>query len=914
MAELPSGTVTFLFTDLEGSTRLWEAHPHEMQEALGRHDRILCDAVESHGGRVVKTTGDGLHAVFVAARDAVEAALAAQRSLVAEDWMSTGPLRVRMGVHTGEARARGGDYPGRAVNRAARLMSAAHGGQIVVSGATAELVWDALPDGVELLDLGEHRLQDVARLEHVFQLVGDGLPRAFPALRSVDVLPGNLPLPTTSFIGREAELEATVDAVAEGRLVTLTGVGGVGKTRLALEAAARALPRFRDGAWLCELAVVNDGEGVVQVIAGALGVNAPGDAAVESAIVDFLARRELLLVLDNCEHLLDAVGCVVEVMLRACAGLRVLATSREGLALGGERVLALRSLSTPGLEASAEQVAACEAVRLFVERARGLRPGFSVDGANADSVAEICRRLDGVPLAIELAAARVSAMSAAEIARRLDERFRLLTGGRRLAVDRHQTLRAAVDWSYSLLAERERMVFDRLGIFVGSFDAAAACAVVAHADIEEWDVLDALVQLVAKSMLQAEERADGTTVYSMLETLRAFARDHLEARGHADECRRRHAEHFAHLAEQIGSALMQDTASRAALNVARAEVDNMRAAVEWAVDSSSESDLDFAVRIVASLGPYGLYAWLADPVLPHVDRAAPGQRARVLGAAAMAASQRGDSKRAAQLLRQIVDSELSEPLAVAVAHVRLADVLALDGNVDEGLATLDHADAQLGALGGSDFEHAVIETTRAELLGVIGVPEAYEHAAEALRLARASTVPIAVLSALAVFASVSAVEHPDEARAAAEECIARQRDGMETSSHGRIVALAMLLRVRAGDTDGVLPAIRDAIQIHHDRGQWSSACPALRASVGVLEALGHFNQAAIVYGCGHAGPPGFGRVTTARWAREQEQAAMTRVRDALGDVEYDRLFSEAEALAPHEAVDRGLAVLASLIQ
>ena len=526
---LPTGTVTFLFTDLEGSTRLWEQHPEAMKPALARHDEILRDAIAAHNGHVVKMTGDGAHAAFGDATSAVLAAHDAQLALGRESWDVTGPLRVRMGIHTGHAEARDGDYFGSAVNRAARLMSVAHGGQVVVSLATEELLHDVASDGCELVDLGEHRLRDLTRAERLFQLHAPGLPSTFPSLRTLDAYAGNLPTQLTSFVGRQEELERVTATVRDVRLVTLTGVGGVGKTRLALQAAAEVLPEFPDGAWLCELAAANDPDAMIEVVAAALGVQPRAGTTLDGSIVEFLRTKQLLLVLDNCEHLLDAAATFAERVLRACDGVRVLATSREGLAVEGEQVRPLRSLQPAGAE------------QLFTERARAVVPDFSVGSAHADAVTEVCRRLDGIPLAIELAAARVRAMSPEEIASLLDERFRLLTGGRRTAVERHQTLRAMVDWSYSMLDPTERVVFDRLGVFSGSFDATAAAAVVAGDGIEAWDVREALTRLVDRSMVVAEHGEEAVTRYSMLETLRQYARERLDESGEPDAWRRRHA-------------------------------------------------------------------------------------------------------------------------------------------------------------------------------------------------------------------------------------------------------------------------------------------------------------------------------------------------------------------------------------
>jgi predicted ATPase/class 3 adenylate cyclase len=633
MVELPSGTVTFLFTDLEGSTRLWEEQRDAMQAALARHDAVLRTAVESHGGQVVKTTGDGLHAVFATAPDATAAAVDAQQQLLAEAWALPEPLRVRMGLHTGHAEMRDGDYYGPAVNRAARVAAAAHGGQIVMSHATEELVRDALPRECDLVDLGEHRLRDLSRSERVFQVAATGLPAEFAALRTLDAFPTNLQLQMTSFVGRGREVVEVTQAFDDTRIVTLTGVGGVGKTRLAVQTAAQALPQYRDGVWLCELGRVADRGLVPDVVATALGVQQrPGQSIAESLVL-WLRSKELLVVLDNCEHLLDAAAQLVAAMVQACPGVRVLATSREGLGVSGERTMVVHSLGLPATGIPGEAAEAADAVRLFCDRAAAARDGFVLAADNVDAVVQICGRLDGIPLAIELAAARVRMMTPGEIAGRLDEAFRLLTGGARTAVERQQTLRQTVDWSYDLLAPRERKLLNRLGVFAGGFTLDAAESVAAGNGIETFDVLDSLGQLVDKSLVVADPTPVGTR-YRLLETIRQYALERLDDAGETDTTRRRHATWCAGLVAQA-SVGMQGRDEAAWRDRLGREFDNVRAALTWAT-GADDADLSLAL-----IGNFGMWTLISRPL------------GYVLGpwaAAALAATGAADDPRFAHVL------------------------------------------------------------------------------------------------------------------------------------------------------------------------------------------------------------------------------------------------------------------------
>jgi len=601
-SELPTGMLTHLFTDLECSTQLWEQHPDAMKPALARHDTILHNAVEGHRGMVVKTTGDGLHAVFVSASDGICAALSAQEAIKAENWTGTEPLRVRMALHTGEAQLRAGDYYGSAVNRAARLMGIGHGGQILLSQATATLIQDALPLEADLLDLGDHRLNDLTSTEYVFQLSHPKLTNQFPPLRSLGTYDHNLPLQLNSFVGRERELEAITGHLSENRLLTLFGVGGTGKTRLMLQVAAQVLDDYKDGVWLVELASLTDHAQVLERVASTFSLREqPGQPLLET-LTDYLRYKQLLLILDNCEHLVAASAQLVEHLLQACPNLTVLVTSREGLAIPGEVTFQVPSLSLPNQEqTTSDDIMVSECVQLFAERAQAAAPAFKITPENAGFVAQICRRLDGIPLAIELAAARVQVLSVEQIASRLQDRFRLLTGGSRTALPRQQTLQALIDWSWDLLSEPERHLLSHLSVFSGGWTLEAAEALAGdYADdsvpTNSLDVLEGLTQLVAKSLVVAEHGSLDGIRYRMLESIRHYAHDRLIESGEASNQRDHHAEYFSQYVIDTEQYL-RGPEMITWLKRLEVEHDNLRAAMEWSLETRPE----FVLRTMAPL-------------------------------------------------------------------------------------------------------------------------------------------------------------------------------------------------------------------------------------------------------------------------------------------------------------------------
>lgn len=613
----PSGTVTFLLTDVEGSTQAWQADRAAAALAVTRQEEILAAAIAAHRGfrPVEQGEGDSVVAAFAKASDAVAAAVAAQIGLAREPWPTGEPIRVRMALHTGEAEARDGRYAGSTIIRTARLRAVAHGGQTVLSRATAELVSDALPEGVALADLGSHRLRDLTRAEQVFQVTHPDLPAAFPPLRSLDRVANNLPAQLTSFIGREAELAQVDRLLAQVRLLTLTGVGGCGKTRLAAHAAASVAESFPAGVWWVELAPLGPGSAVSTAALSALGLREQPSRSAIDQLADHFGAGRALVVADNCEHLLDSVVELVEPLLGRSPGLTVLATSREPLGVAGETTWRVPPLSLPTTASlsTPEALTAYDAVALFVERARQARPNFVVTNDNAPAVAEICARLDGIPLAIELATARVRVLSPEEIRSGLDDRFRLLTGGSKQGMPRQQTLAASVEWSHDLLDEAERVMLRRLSVFAGGFTLDAAEVVCSGDGIEPLQVLDLLTSLVDKSLVVGDEDRFQTR-YRLLETIRQFALPRLQASGETEATRDRHLAVQSRLAAEAESRFLMDDEFTARQEP---EHDNLRAALEWAL---SRNDLEAAIDILVGLANLWITRGLLREALVWFDR------------------------------------------------------------------------------------------------------------------------------------------------------------------------------------------------------------------------------------------------------------------------------------------------------
>ena len=658
MSNLPSGTVAFLFTDIEGSTPLWERDREAMRRANEHHIAILGQAITAHGGHHFKTIGDAVQAAFPTVPAALFAAVDAQRALAAEKWPETGALRVRMAIHVGEATPVGSDYLAPCLNRLSRLLNTGNGGQVLLTEAVHQLVRDSMPDGVALRDLGAHRLKDLLHPERVSQTLIPGLPNDFPDLRSLERCPTNLPIQPTLLIGRERELAMIEELLgrAETRLVTLTGSGGTGKTRLALQVAAELLDRFEDGAFFVDLSALTDPDFVLPTTATTLGVRESGEQSLRDALVAFLSGKQLLLVLDNFEHMLPAAAPVVANLLAECAGITVLVTSRAALRVRGEREVVIQPLELPPPPpppTTPDQLSQYAAVRLFIERASDVRADFTVDNVTAPAIAEICHQLDGLPLAIELAAARVRVLPPNAILARLERRLPLLTGGARDQTARQRTLRATIAWSYDLLRPDEQRLFRRLAVFAGGFTLDAAERVSGPAGGLDLDILDGVTALIDQSLIRLVSGLEREPRYVMLETLREFGLEQLEAAGETEATREAHAAWCLAFAEEAEPELTgPDQATW--FERLESEHDNMRAALSWAAAGleRAEMGLCLAARLWRYWFVRGHYSegreWLRQS-LANTDPSPSTVRAIAVNGAGTLARVQGDYVEAATL-------------------------------------------------------------------------------------------------------------------------------------------------------------------------------------------------------------------------------------------------------------------------
>jgi predicted ATPase len=847
-----------------------------MRAALSRHDDLLRKAVSDNDGVVFSSMGDGIAAAFFSASAAVAAAVDAQRLLEEEAWPTATRVRVRMGLHTGEAELRDGDYFGMVVNRTARLMDIGHGGQVLCSSTTAELAGE-----MSFTDLGEHRLRDLDRPMHVFQ-VGAG---SFPALRSLDRVPGNLPEQVTSFVGRQREVAELVGLVGGHRLVTLTGAGGVGKTRLAVQVAAELAGAFADGVWLVELAPVGDPAAVADAVAIALGVTVQAGSSVADSVAAALSGREMLVVWDNCEHVLEAAAEVVETILARTAAVKVLATSREGLRVAGEHLWPVPSLDVAAGVGSA-------AVELFVERAWAVVPGFGLgDPDDAAAVIEICQRLDGIALAIELAAARMVSMSPQDVRDRLGDRFRLLSGPRR-GLERHQTLHQAVAWSYDLLSQDERMVLHQVSVFAGGFDLAAAMAVVGQDGEDEYGLLDGVDSLVRKSLVLVE-RAGGHARYGLSETIRQFAQEQLAATGTIGESRDRHARYFAGLAVAYWG-MWDGPAQRVALDWLDVEFANLRAGFRWAAD---QDDLATAAAIAAhtamlgeTLQRYESAGW-AEEILEAARAAGLAQLPRLYTAASLCAYT-GRPEAAvgyAQAAVALEGDARYDPFHPAWTRNRDALANLMAGRLDRAMQIFANLAAQPNparVTGRCGLQLALVLGGRAE--------EAMAIAEDNVAAARAHGNPFLVALALTESGLAFAQAHPDRALRLFHEGLAYAQQHRIPLLEAIATRNAAGLEALHGDVGQSLALFDTALDILHGAGSVTAMGATLAHLAVCFDRLDRSDIAATLYGASTNQAVGRYVVTL--------PAVVDHLRAALGDAAFDQFAATGANMDLADAV------------
>jgi predicted ATPase/class 3 adenylate cyclase len=859
-AAAPSGVVTFLFTDVEGSTRRWEADAQAMRAALAAHDEVLREAIEAHGGFLFKHTGDGVCAAFGSPKAAVDAAVAAQRAL---------ELPVRMGIATGEAELRDGDYFGAVLNRAARVMAAGHGGQILLAESTAGLL-----TGVDLIDLGPRRLRDLPTPVGVFQVRAPGLQREFPALRALDVSPGNLRAATTSLIGRESEVTEIQAAVKAHRLVTLTGVGGVGKTRLAVEVASRLADEYPDGVWFFELAAVADPAAIPDAVAAVLGITQQPGKTVSESVAAALEGRVRLLVIDNCEHVLSAAADLIEAIVAQSETVKILVTSREGLGVADEQLWPVPSLDVgAGVDSAA--------VNLFVERAHSVAPRFSMAPTDeAEAVVEICARLDGIPLAIELAASRMASMTASEVRDRLDQRFRLLVGSRR-GLERHHTLRHAVAWSYDLLDDTEQALLHRCSVFAGGFDLQSACAVMGSDD--DFATLDLLDALVRKSLLIAD-RSSGRTRFSIFETIRQFAEEQLVACGEASEIRAAHSRYFAGREADI-LALWDSPRQRDAYDWFSVELANLRAAFRWAAD---HGDLDTAATIAtfaASLGElvesYEPIAWTEELLEPA--RAVDHPRLATLYVLASACWVVGRIEEAvgyAEAGQTVIGSGGEVPFG---NEGMLSVVYLVIGQPER---CVEWCRAQLAR--GRDT-HTFTRSSLVVALPHAGAGAAARAAADGLiDAAEATHNPYALAFALQAYGFAFGDADPVRALDALRRGLVIGQDSGNRLVKSLLATVLSRLEAEHGDPLAALDHITLGIRSLYDSGNVGLIRNALATLAVLLDRLGRLEPAATIAGFA------FSPLTVS--AFPQLSTAITHLRDVLGEATYETLARKGETM------------------
>jgi predicted ATPase/class 3 adenylate cyclase len=909
---LPTGTVTFLFSDIEGSTQRWEQHREAMDDAVKRHGALLKSAIERQHGYVFKTVGDAVCAAFARVSDAISATANAQRALNAEDFSAVDGLRVRMGVHTGEASERDGDYFGPAVNRVARLMSIGHGGQVLLSTVSRDLAHSDLPVGTLLVDLGSQRLKDLTEPEQVWQLNIAGLPAEFPPLRSLDTLPNNLPIQRTRLVGREHDVAEVRDLLACQRLLTLVGSAGVGKTRLALQVGAELLDHYPDGVWFVDLAPISDQELVSSVIAKALGMSQQEGRRVDESILLWLRHKKLLLILDNCEHVIETVVAITGSILNTAPDICILATSRQALGISGETAHRLPSLSVPSEAGTlqTQQAHRYGAMTLFVDRARAADTQFALTDDNAPIIADICRRLDGIPLAIELAAARVKVISIPNLAKRLNERFKILTGGNRDVLPRQKTLRALIDWSYDLLTPQEQVLFERLGAFAGGFGLDAAACVAGGQGLDEIEILDLVNSLTDKSLVVANTSGDQER-YHLLESTRAYAIEKMAASGEREILARRHAEYFRDQA-QAADERFGTGSTYAWLAQVEADLDNYRTTLEWALTQSNDVVLGGTMAgalgwmwFQSGLTVEGRY-WIV-PALEHINES---EEPRVAARLLLALSGGSFGKRkyeAAERSTRLYES-VGPTRMVARSRFQLAFALNQMGRLEE--ASEEAAWVLTAAREcGDRWGVARCLNMQAAIEGARGNPSAgRELFAQALASFRGLGDEQGVALVQVSLAELEFADgHPERALHLASDALEINLRGKNATNIALNYNNCAVYRVAVGDLTGARESAREGLRWARQAGAGLYIAVALQDLAVLSELGGDQQRSARLLGYVNAEYRALGaeRESTEKWGYDKLMAAL---REKLSEDEITKLAAEGATWSEDQAVEEALKV------
>ena len=907
-----TGIVTLLFTDIEGSTEKWEQEPEGMADALARHDVLLRTAVEMHHGRVIKTTGDGIYAAFDDAAEGLNAAIAIQQS-VADPAATAGmSLPIRCGLHAGPAHERDNDFFGGTINRAARIMGLAYGGQVLASQAVADLVAGRLPAESSLRDLGSVRLRGIASSEHAFQVVHPSLRQMFPALRSLEVTPNNLPKHPTSFIGREREIEEAEQLLHRARLLTLLGIGGLGKTRLALQIAGDVLESYRDGAWLVDLAPIRDPSIVASEAAKVLGVREEPGRPLIKTLCAHLKPRNLLLILDNCEHLIKPSAELVHAILRAAPEVRVIATSREALRVPGEQSYTVTPLPVPNRSDGIEALARSPAVRLFVERAQLHRPTFVLDEQGAPAVAELVARLEGIPLAIELAAARVRVLTVADINLRLKDRYKLLTGGGRVLLERQQTLRALVDWSYDLLREHEQVLLARLAVFANGFEHASAEEVCGTDPLTREDVVDLLTSLVEKSLVLTEERQDGMR-YRLLETIRDYAVEKLTQRNEFAATAVLHCNHYFVMAK-AGNEGLHGNDQAEWIRRFESELDNLRAAIaltlEGGVDPIIAVKFEVAMQGFRTLRGYsteGRKNVRAALALPAVEASGVAQGHALYVGAALAAAQ-SDYAEARRMLEKslVLRRGLGNPIDIAATLSTLSWVRLHEGDAMEARACEEEALALFRELGDRDGEAIGLQHLGEIDLELADHDGARRHIEESLAIAR-TIMHRELESECERMSGEVAMEEGDLPTARAKFTRALDVSSGVGDKRGEATALWLLGKtdVVQGHLDSARMRLRGALLVFRAFEMRAELLGCLEDIAMLERSVGSVEEAVRHYATATSARDRLGLALPPR-DEQRLRAEFAAMRQSLGDAAFEAAWAEGERCEVEEAIRRAL--------